>query len=201
MASNGAMAAIYGNKSSVEKKEELQQNLQKWWCEYADRKNDEDAEPTRHGDAVRLREQALAAQPPRADAGRAACAGRPVTGARRQEGRGGLRRLPDFNKDEFEDTCKRRFFYDASFGASTAGLYDLGPVVCRIKANPRATWRGTEARRGGHAEGSRTLGGPAMRGDRVVGTAGIGAAAALRDRAQRATEPAEERQAARPGAN
>jgi len=53
-------------------------------------------------------------------------------------------KLPGFTKEEFEDTCKRRFFFDASFGApsySTAGLYDLGPVVCRIKANIIDTWR------------------------------------------------------------
>lgn len=53
-------------------------------------------------------------------------------------------KLPGFTKEDFEDTCKRRFFFDASFGApnySVAGLYDLGPVVCRIKANVIDAWR------------------------------------------------------------
>jgi len=44
MASSGAMAAIYGNKTGEEKQAQLEQNLQKWWSGYAERKNDEDGE-------------------------------------------------------------------------------------------------------------------------------------------------------------
>eukprot|EP00755_Sulcionema_specki_P007716 Sspe_Gene.566::Locus_187_Transcript_1_1_Confidence_1.000_Length_2126::g.566::m.566/K01880/GARS, glyS1; glycyl-tRNA synthetase len=51
--------------------------------------------------------------------------------------------LPDFKKDEFEDTCKRRFFFGLGFDpyGGVAGLYDLGPIGCQIKTNVIALWR------------------------------------------------------------
>eukprot|EP01065_Artemidia_motanka_P051450 TRINITY_DN908_c4_g1_i1.p2 TRINITY_DN908_c4_g1~~TRINITY_DN908_c4_g1_i1.p2 ORF type:complete len:737 (+),score=329.25 TRINITY_DN908_c4_g1_i1:97-2307(+) len=53
-------------------------------------------------------------------------------------------KLPAFDRLEFENTCKRRFFFGSSFGAddyAVAGLYDLGPVVTQVKANVMRLWR------------------------------------------------------------
>lgn len=52
-------------------------------------------------------------------------------------------KLADFTRVEFEDTCKRRFFFGLSndpYGG-TAGLYDLGPPMCAMKSNLLAFWR------------------------------------------------------------
>ena len=43
MASTGALAAIYG-KAEGDKEKHLENSLQSWWGEYADRKNNEDGE-------------------------------------------------------------------------------------------------------------------------------------------------------------
>ena len=42
-----------------------------------------------------------------------------------------------------EDLCKRRFFFTPSFSiyGGVAGLYDLGPPGCAMKANMEALWR------------------------------------------------------------
>jgi glycyl-tRNA synthetase len=52
-------------------------------------------------------------------------------------------KLPNFNRDEFEDTCKRKFFYGPSFEIyqGVAGLYDYGPILCAIKNNFLQEWR------------------------------------------------------------
>ncbi|CCW69246.1 unnamed protein product [Phytomonas sp. Hart1] len=51
--------------------------------------------------------------------------------------------LKGFVRAEFEDTCRRRFFFGPSFEpyGGTAGLYDLGPVMCAMKCNLLAFWR------------------------------------------------------------
>ncbi|CCW61172.1 unnamed protein product [Phytomonas sp. EM1] len=51
--------------------------------------------------------------------------------------------LEGFVRAEFEDTCCRRFFYGLAFDpyGGTAGLYDLGPVMCAMKSNMLAYWR------------------------------------------------------------
>ena len=52
-------------------------------------------------------------------------------------------KLENFNRSEFEDTCKRKFFFDSSFDiyGGVAGLYDYGPVLCTIKNNFIQLWR------------------------------------------------------------
>ena len=54
-----------------------------------------------------------------------------------------LQRLPNFNREEFEDTCKRKFFFDNAFDlyGGVAGLYDYGPVLCAMKNNFIQEWR------------------------------------------------------------
>ena len=51
--------------------------------------------------------------------------------------------LPNFDRAAFEDTCKRRFIYGASFDCygGVGGLYDFGPVGCAIKTNFIQLWR------------------------------------------------------------
>lgn len=51
--------------------------------------------------------------------------------------------LSNFARAEFEDTCKRRFFFGLAFDpyGGTAGLYDLGPPLCAMKANFLSYWR------------------------------------------------------------
>lgn len=52
-------------------------------------------------------------------------------------------KLEGFARAEFEDTCKRRFFFGLAFDpyGGTAGLYDLGPPMCAMKANFLSYWR------------------------------------------------------------
>lgn len=52
-------------------------------------------------------------------------------------------KLTGFTRGEFEDTCRRRFFYSLAFEpyGGTAGLYDLGPSMCAMKHNMLAFWR------------------------------------------------------------
>jgi glycyl-tRNA synthetase len=52
-------------------------------------------------------------------------------------------KLPNFNRIEFEDTCKRNFLFDISFDlySDIAGLYDYGPVLCTIKNNFIQEWK------------------------------------------------------------
>lgn len=52
-------------------------------------------------------------------------------------------KLQNFNRAEFEDTCKRKFFFDNAFDlyGGVAGLYDYGPVLCAIKNNFIQEWR------------------------------------------------------------
>jgi glycyl-tRNA synthetase len=52
-------------------------------------------------------------------------------------------KLTGFNRVEFEDTCRRRFFFGLAFDpyGGTAGLYDLGPPMCAMKANMLSFWR------------------------------------------------------------
>jgi len=52
-------------------------------------------------------------------------------------------KLDSFARTEFEDTCKRRFFFGLAFDpyGGTAGLYDLGPPMCAMKSNFLAYWR------------------------------------------------------------
>jgi glycyl-tRNA synthetase len=52
-------------------------------------------------------------------------------------------KLQNFNRTEFEDTCKRKFFFDSAFDlyGGVAGLYDYGPVLCAIKNNFIQEWR------------------------------------------------------------
>lgn len=52
-------------------------------------------------------------------------------------------KLMDFIRGEFEDTCRRRFFYALAFEpyGGTAGLYDLGPTMCAMKTNMLSYWR------------------------------------------------------------
>jgi len=52
-------------------------------------------------------------------------------------------KLEGFTRQEFEDTCIRRFFFGLSndpYGG-TAGLYDMGPSMCSMKANFVDLWR------------------------------------------------------------
>lgn len=50
---------------------------------------------------------------------------------------------PKVDRAKFENLMKRRFFYGASFGlyGGVAGLYDLGPAGCALKANMVNQWR------------------------------------------------------------
>lgn len=52
-------------------------------------------------------------------------------------------KLANFVRNEFEDTCRRRFFFGLAFDpyGGTAGLYDLGPPMCAMKANMLSFWR------------------------------------------------------------
>ncbi|RNF13882.1 putative glycyl tRNA synthetase [Trypanosoma conorhini] len=52
-------------------------------------------------------------------------------------------RLENFVRAEFEDTCRRRFFFGLAFDpyGGAAGLYDMGPPLCAMKANLLAHWR------------------------------------------------------------
>jgi glycyl-tRNA synthetase len=52
-------------------------------------------------------------------------------------------KLEGFVRTEFEDTCRRRFFYGLAFDpyGGTAGLYDLGPTMCAMKSNMLQYWR------------------------------------------------------------
>lgn len=52
-------------------------------------------------------------------------------------------KLPNFNRIEFTETCKRKFLFDNSFDlyGGTAGLFDYGPVLCAIKNNFIQEWR------------------------------------------------------------
>eukprot|EP00760_Papus_ankaliazontas_P004862 PhM_4_TR1222/c0_g3_i1/m.24347/K01880/GARS, glyS1; glycyl-tRNA synthetase len=52
-------------------------------------------------------------------------------------------KLVNFVREEFEGTCRRRFFFGPAFEpyGGTAGLYDLGPSVCALKANLLTFWR------------------------------------------------------------
>eukprot|EP00758_Cryptobia_borreli_P009242 Tbor_TRINITY_DN5462_c0_g1::TRINITY_DN5462_c0_g1_i1::g.25268::m.25268/K01880/GARS, glyS1; glycyl-tRNA synthetase len=52
-------------------------------------------------------------------------------------------KLSNFVRSEFEDTCRRRFFFGPSFDAygGTSGLYDFGPPMCAIKVNFLSYWR------------------------------------------------------------
>lgn len=52
-------------------------------------------------------------------------------------------RNPKVDRAKFENLMKRRFFYGASFAlyGGVAGLYDLGPAGCALKANMINTWR------------------------------------------------------------
>lgn len=52
-------------------------------------------------------------------------------------------RLEGFVRSEFEDTCRRRFFYGLAFDpyGGTSGLYDLGPTMCAMKSNMLSFWR------------------------------------------------------------
>lgn len=53
------------------------------------------------------------------------------------------KKLTNFSRAEFDDTCRRRFFFGPSFDpyGGTAGLYDLGPPLCAMKANLLTLWR------------------------------------------------------------
>ena len=50
---------------------------------------------------------------------------------------------PKVDRGKFENLMKRRFFYGASFSlyGGVAGLYDLGPAGCALKANMINFWR------------------------------------------------------------
>lgn len=52
-------------------------------------------------------------------------------------------KLKDLVRSEFEDTCRRRFFYSLAFEpyGGTAGLYDLGPTMCAMKTHMLSYWR------------------------------------------------------------
>lgn len=52
-------------------------------------------------------------------------------------------KLHNFNRDEFNDTCRRKFFFDNSFDiySGVTGLYDYGPVLCAMKNNFIQEWR------------------------------------------------------------
>jgi glycyl-tRNA synthetase len=52
-------------------------------------------------------------------------------------------KLPYFNKEEFENVCKRKFLFDNSFDlyGGVSGLYDYGPVLCAMKNNFIQEWR------------------------------------------------------------
>lgn len=52
-------------------------------------------------------------------------------------------KLKNFNKSEFENTCRRKFFFDKSFDiyGGVSGLYDYGPILCSIKNNFLQEWR------------------------------------------------------------
>lgn len=52
-------------------------------------------------------------------------------------------KLANFTRAEFEDTCLRRFFFGLAFDpyGGTAGLWDLGPPMCAMKANFLSLWR------------------------------------------------------------
>ena len=48
-----------------------------------------------------------------------------------------------FDRDIFDDACKRRFLFGPSFNiyGGIAGLYDYGPVGCTLKNNILNIWR------------------------------------------------------------
>nr|CCC95542.1 unnamed protein product [Trypanosoma congolense IL3000] len=52
-------------------------------------------------------------------------------------------KLDNLVRTEFEDTCRRRFFFGLAFDpyGGSAGLYDMGPPLCSMKANLLAYWR------------------------------------------------------------
>lgn len=52
-------------------------------------------------------------------------------------------KLEGFVRSEFEDTCRRRFFFGPAFEpyGGTAGLYDLGPTMCAMKHQMLSLWR------------------------------------------------------------
>ncbi|EAN79916.1 glycyl-tRNA synthetase, putative [Trypanosoma equiperdum] len=52
-------------------------------------------------------------------------------------------KLESLVRSEFEDTCRRRFFFGLAFDpyGGSAGLYDMGPPLCAMKANLLAHWR------------------------------------------------------------
>ncbi|EAN86204.1 glycyl-tRNA synthetase, putative, partial [Trypanosoma cruzi] len=52
-------------------------------------------------------------------------------------------KLENLVRAEFEDTCRRRFFFGLAFDpyGGSAGLYDLGPPLCAMKANLLSYWR------------------------------------------------------------
>ena len=49
----------------------------------------------------------------------------------------------NFDRELFENSCKRRFFYGPAFElyGGISGLYDFGPVGCMLKNNILSTWR------------------------------------------------------------
>lgn len=52
-------------------------------------------------------------------------------------------KLHNFNKKEFDDTCKRKFLFDNAFDlyGGVSGFYDYGPVLCAMKNNFIQEWR------------------------------------------------------------
>lgn len=52
-------------------------------------------------------------------------------------------KLQNVVRAEFEDTCKRRFFFGPAFDpyGGAQGLFDLGPPLCSVKANVLQFWR------------------------------------------------------------
>ncbi|KAH9597991.1 Aminoacyl-tRNA synthetase [Trypanosoma melophagium] len=52
-------------------------------------------------------------------------------------------KLENLVRGEFEDTCRRRFFFGLAFDpyGGSAGLYDLGPPLCAMKSNLLTYWR------------------------------------------------------------
>ena len=51
--------------------------------------------------------------------------------------------LPSFRREDFEGTCRRRFFFGPSFDiyGGVSGQYDLGPPLCAIKYQVLEKWR------------------------------------------------------------
>jgi glycyl-tRNA synthetase len=52
-------------------------------------------------------------------------------------------KLYNFNREEFKNTCDRKFFFGSAFDiyGGVSGLYDYGPVLCAIKNNFIQEWR------------------------------------------------------------